>query len=415
MKILIEGWTDTYHSYALVNCFHIYHFKKLYPSVTIYRRQIPHYSSSWKLEENIYPQHIQEAIDNTPVWNGEDIDLIFRLAFPYHISRKQFDQKRYPSNIRTDKIPIIVFYTAETQSLDLQTFHPFIPQQSLLHNILQQYTNLHFVTPSKWSQRAMKPILSPTRNKVIPHGFDPQVFYPLKDRDKVVQMKRTYKIPPNRVVFLHAGAMTRSKGVENVLYILFRLSVNAKLPVHLVLKCSDSLYQSGKIIKHYFSKLRSILSVPEYYVNYFIQNHITVITDTFSCDQMNTLYNLSDIYFSPYTAEGFNLSPLEALASGCRLIITKGGCTDEYIDELTKHTNGMILTIPSRQTKTSLGTMQFINNETAAQHIFNHWEKLTDQTLYKEQKENMQTILREKFTWNNVVQQYMEYFQQINE
>jgi glycosyltransferase involved in cell wall biosynthesis len=36
---------------------------------------------------------------------------------------------------------------------------------------------------------------------------------------------------------------------------------------------------------------------------------------------------------SPYRAEGFNLTPLEAAACGIPIVVTKGGSTDDYFHE----------------------------------------------------------------------------------
>ena len=47
---------------------------------------------------------------------------------------------------------------------------------------------------------------------------------------------------------------------------------------------------------------------------------------------LNELYNITDCYVSPYRAEGFNLTPLEAAASGTPIIVTKGGSTDDYFN-----------------------------------------------------------------------------------
>ncbi|KAJ3024471.1 hypothetical protein HDV00_000914 [Rhizophlyctis rosea] len=45
---------------------------------------------------------------------------------------------------------------------------------------------------------------------------------------------------------------------------------------------------------------------------------------------MCKLYNAADCYISPYTAEGFNLPVLEALACGIPVVVTKGGPTDDF-------------------------------------------------------------------------------------
>ena len=47
---------------------------------------------------------------------------------------------------------------------------------------------------------------------------------------------------------------------------------------------------------------------------------------------LNELYNITDCYVSPYKAEGFNITPLEAAASGTPIVVTKGGSTDDYFN-----------------------------------------------------------------------------------
>jgi len=58
-----------------------------------------------------------------------------------------------------------------------------------------------------------------------------------------------------------------------------------------------------------------------------------VISQNLNLNQLNGLYNAADCYVSPYRAEGFNLTPLEAAAAGTPIIVTKGGSTDDYANE----------------------------------------------------------------------------------
>ena len=57
------------------------------------------------------------------------------------------------------------------------------------------------------------------------------------------------------------------------------------------------------------------------------------MSDNLTQNQLNGLYGAADCYVSPYRAEGFNLTPLEAAASGTPIVITKGGSTDDYFHE----------------------------------------------------------------------------------
>ena len=62
-------------------------------------------------------------------------------------------------------------------------------------------------------------------------------------------------------------------------------------------------------------------------------NNIFFISHNMDLSTLNELYNITDCYVSPYRAEGFNLTPLEAAACGTPIIVTKGGSTDDYFDE----------------------------------------------------------------------------------
>ena len=46
------------------------------------------------------------------------------------------------------------------------------------------------------------------------------------------------------------------------------------------------------------------------------------------------MYGISDCYVSPYLAEGFGLTPLEASSSGTPIVVTKGGSTDDYFNPI---------------------------------------------------------------------------------
>ena len=58
------------------------------------------------------------------------------------------------------------------------------------------------------------------------------------------------------------------------------------------------------------------------------------ISNNLNCEQINDLYGISDCYVSPYLAEGFGLTPLEASSSGTPIVITKGGSTDDYFSPI---------------------------------------------------------------------------------
>ena len=59
---------------------------------------------------------------------------------------------------------------------------------------------------------------------------------------------------------------------------------------------------------------------------------IIVISKNLSLNDLQQLYGSCDAYVSPYRAEGFNITSLEAAACGLPVILTSGGSTDDYYD-----------------------------------------------------------------------------------
>ena len=60
---------------------------------------------------------------------------------------------------------------------------------------------------------------------------------------------------------------------------------------------------------------------------------IIIISKNLNLKEIRDIYSITDCYISPYLAEGFNLTPLEAAACGTQVIVTKGGSTDDYFDQ----------------------------------------------------------------------------------
>ena len=97
----------------------------------------------------------------------------------------------------------------------------------------------------------------------------------------------------------------------------------------LILKDQSNLYKIktdylfDKIKKSEFNRRYKI-------INDNMMNDIKIISKNLSLKEIRNLYSITDCYVSPYLAEGFNLTPLEAAACGSQIVVTKGGCTDDY-------------------------------------------------------------------------------------
>jgi glycosyltransferase involved in cell wall biosynthesis len=124
--------------------------------------------------------------------------------------------------------------------------------------------------------------------------------------------------------------MTQNKGIHTLLRAFYDIVIiQGKTNYKLILKGSNNLYNSQQKIEEVLKGLPN----PENLLGY-----IVFIGHTFTFDVCNELYNIVDLYVSPYMAEGFNLSPLEALTAGRRVLVPKTGSTEQYIQDI--YTNG---------------------------------------------------------------------------
>jgi glycosyltransferase involved in cell wall biosynthesis len=129
--------------------------------------------------------------------------------------------------------------------------------------------------------------------------------------------------------------MTKNKGMLLILYLLHIL-VNklGKTNYKLLLKGTGDLYQSKVFLEIYFEELQNGNIMNKEEMNLLLTNNIIFTDKTLSYQKINELFNAADLYLSPYLAEGFNLTSLEALASGLPVIIPRTGSTREYIRDI---------------------------------------------------------------------------------
>ncbi len=331
--ILVQGWLNIPHSYAIVNAFQLYAFHVFYPDLIIYFKEMPYYAPAWNKipPKSIFPTHIQNFLATIKPYNNEPVDLIYRIAFPYDVERPRVELRENVS------VPIVIFYTSEIDKMPLIAFKPYMPEEKLTH-VLSLYTNLFFVTPSEWSSRGMATYVDATRNRIIPHGIDLDIFY--RTDDAPHESRAKFNIPDDKIVFLHAGAMTLTKGPMETIYAFYLLLKRNPNKYHLVLKCSQDLYNSMDLVANHLSLLQKncpdILDV--------VNPNLTLIPHILTFEEMNALYNSVDFYMALYSGEGFNLIPLEAVATGCRIIVNQYGGGAEYTDDLK---SDLILALPS--------------------------------------------------------------------
>ncbi len=171
-------------------------------------------------------------------------------------------------------------------------------------------------TPTNFSRDAfVSSGIDPSKVHVVPNGVDPEIFSPAGEPLRLPTTKR-FK-------FLFVGGTIYRKGVD-ILLESYSHAFTSKDDVCLIIKDLgvNTLYK-GQTAQDLIKSFRNEEGTPE----------ILYIEDEFSREQMAGLYRACDVFVSSYRGEGFSLPALEAMSSGLPVIVTRGGATDDFVDE----------------------------------------------------------------------------------
>ena len=188
--------------------------------------------------------------------------------------------------------------------------------------------NFFIHTPSNWCKEGyLNAGFLDEQVVVVPHGVNEKTFYLIPDEEKI-KVRKDYGIENDAFILTNIGAMTENKGVE-ILIAAYGILKKKIDNLKLILKDQSNLY--GTKTDYLFDKLKKSEFNNKYkIINDKMMNDIIVISKNLNLKEIRNLYSITDCYVSPYRAEGFNLTPLEAAACGSQILITKGGCTDDY-------------------------------------------------------------------------------------
>ena len=323
ISILFEGWRLLQHSYGNVLAFLLIHLWKQYGpdktnEIIFYIRECSYHDINWKNKQKLtYSSEYNRILKNLKQYNGEKVDIIYRQTYPYNLEPPQIP-----------KTPVCVFYTSEFAILNNSYFH-HDPKQDIRSYLIKN-TNFYFTAPSEWSLRGIIPYLDDkTRNRIVSHGVDTSIFYRHSNDSTRKQVRRKYNVLDDDILLINIGAMTMNKGIFLILEALHHLVIIQKLPFKLLLKGMTDLYKSREFVDTYINHLG--------YNTTNLKSHIIFIDGTLNYSEINDLFNASDLYISPYLAEGFGLTMLEALASGLRVLVPRTGSASDYIDPIYKN------------------------------------------------------------------------------
>jgi glycosyltransferase involved in cell wall biosynthesis len=428
-NILFESWYNIPHSYSIVNTFQIINFYKLYSeNYSIYLKNCEYpdiYKDKWKqnLDNSgncsIYSDEYNKILSCCNVYNENlhknvNFDIIYRLTYPYNIS--------IPNEENLKNAKIYVFYTAEFKNLDPSYFKlndKKILDDNIIKEHITKYKNkLEFITPSEWSIDSMNKYLG--KSHLIPHGIDENIFYKKEDSE-INAIKKKYNINPDDFVFLQLGSMTSNKGIVEILigfcYILkYGINNNGVVfypNIKLLLKGISEMYNSVDFVKQYIKQLynatieingKSEKMFNETDIQKLYKN-IILIDNTLSFKMLNNLYNLCDVYISPYKAEGFNLTVLESLACGCDIIVSDNGSTSFFVNDILNNVENSNKIISILKTEMA-NTNEYISLNYSLNDLI---LLMCNKILQKESNDNVSFNVsfytREKYSWKNVAKE----------
>ena len=379
MNILIEGWRGINHSYALVNQWQI---NELIKSSNISFKDVPFSNKNWNSEKN--DSGLKDEIKNIinqikPPSKDIAYDITYRISGPFN-----FD-KKFSSKV------MFVFATTEYRNLTEEFYINCDPDK------LGKEENFFIHTPSNWSKKGfLSAGFRDDQVVVVPHGVDLNTFSLISQEEKK-KIRNKYKIKYDDFVLTNISAMTVNKGVE-VLIAAYGMLKKKHKNLKLILKDQSNLYEwkvdfpMKKVFESEFNQKNKIFNDEMY-------KDIIVISENLDFDQLRDIYSITDCYVSPYKAEGFNLTPLEAAACGTQIVVTDGGSTDDYFDDC------MGFKIESKEK--NLNNNIFLSPKIDSLiDILNSIINKTD-----DKKEIRSKLVRKNFSWESVVKKLKKEFE----
>ena len=115
ISVLFQGWTQIPHSYASVNCFQLIHLYNNYNKyIDIYIQEMPYFREHWNnAKKLVYGEKYNNILRNLKEFNGEYIDLVYSITYPYNI------------NNSFDKLPKLHFehYNTKEPLMNFESLH----------------------------------------------------------------------------------------------------------------------------------------------------------------------------------------------------------------------------------------------------------------------------------------------------
>ena len=419
LRVLFRGWVGVPHSYAIVNCFQLVNLYKRYnDKMEIYVEEMPYFQEHWNnAKKLVYTKEYNNIIMSLKEWRGEKVDVVYSITYPYNMTRVEL------MNENGREVPKCVFYTSEFAALNVDYFKfdrlDGMLNDEYIKNYVRDNKKLYMTAPSVWSYMGMKRYnLEDKRNRIITHGVDPDFFKLYEDKKMRERTREFYKVDKDDILLMNIGAMTQNKGILLILEALnYIVNKKGKRNYKLMLKGMGDLYQTKTFLELYMEEMeKKGIIMRDEMVN-LLESHIIFTDKTLSYEKINDLYNAADMYVSPYLAEGFNMTTLEALSAGLPVLVPMTGSTREYIENIYNNGGKEFITYV-KSVEVQVTTSGFKQNHIDVDDLIN---TLVERESYingmKEGRykynELKDVYIRENYSWSKVAELLYDYLEEI--
>ncbi len=305
-SLLVRGWRDINHCYSLVNQFQLLELLKD-PSLQLLHEDLPYAVSSWSpaINPTGFDHKTAQQLATIPPFRGQMVDAVYNISLP--VSFYQGPAKK------------VVTFIAADFGIEGKYFAQGTPPPAAF----TQDRNW-VVTPSNWSKKKLVEAgLNAERVSVVPHGVDTDLFRPLV-QEEWDHVRTQVGASPETFLFLNVGGAFWNNGGDLLLRAFAEL--HRKYPsIKLLLKDNRTLFgrTTDEIISGLSAKYPGLFTEE-------VLRAVVLLPAAMSPEQLRSLYGVADLYVSPYRAKKFNLPALEAMACGCKILVTEGGATEDY-------------------------------------------------------------------------------------
>ncbi len=247
--------------------------------------------------------------------------------------------------------------------------------------------------PSNFTYKALINSGIETNIKVIPNGFEPNVF-----NNAGKKISCNICSTEKKIRFLFVGGTIWRKGIDILLEAYTSTFSNRDDVVLIIKDFGNKSFYLNQNFKEKIHRISANKHSPE----------IIYIDRDLSMNELSMLYRFATCLVHPYRGEGFGMPVLEALACGKPVIVTKGGATDDfckkefaYMIESVKirhRLKGLNLVKERVDIITpKLNSLRFL--------MYNVYSSLNDA---EERGKTGYAFVHKNFTWGKVLDRYIE-------